>query len=316
VIEGNYIGTDYTGLLPMSNHLNDAVSINLSPGNIIGGTVAGAGNVLDDGGQTGIFIYGDYNLGPYASAAGTLIAGNLIGLGADGETTAGLGNGYWGIVLDSAPDTTIGGTVAAARNVISNNIANDGIGILIANFEESNAAYGTVVQGNDIGTDITGTHAKGNNVGIEIDGQSSSLIGTDGLGGATVDAAEGNVISGNIGAGVLITGASNTFDGSPSYPGTGRNTVAGNFIGTNASGTSALGNGADGVELEGGASDNWIGETVAGTGNVISGNAGNGLEITGTGTNGNAVVGNFVGTDATGSFAIENTGGYNVYLLL
>ncbi len=31
-----------------------------------------------------VFIYGDYRSGPYASAAGTLIAGNIIGLAADG----------------------------------------------------------------------------------------------------------------------------------------------------------------------------------------------------------------------------------------
>ena len=86
VIEGNYIGTDASGLVPMGNHLNDAVSINLSPGNTIGGTVAGAGNVLDAGDDSGVFIYGDYQLGPYASAGGTLIAGNIIGLAADGVT--------------------------------------------------------------------------------------------------------------------------------------------------------------------------------------------------------------------------------------
>ena len=64
VIAGNYIGTDASGLVPMSNHLNDAVSIDLSPGNIIGGTVAGAGNVLDAGDDTGIYIYGDFDAGP------------------------------------------------------------------------------------------------------------------------------------------------------------------------------------------------------------------------------------------------------------
>ena len=59
VIEGNYIGTDASGMVPMTNHLNDAISIDLSPGNIIGGTVAGAGNVLAAAGDSGVFIYGD-----------------------------------------------------------------------------------------------------------------------------------------------------------------------------------------------------------------------------------------------------------------
>ena len=126
VVAGNYLGTDATGLLPITGNTNDNVSIDLSPGNIIGGTVAGAGNVLDTGGDTGIYIYGDYARGPYASAAGTLIAGNIFGLGADGVTSAGLGNAYDGIVIDSAPNTTIGGSVAAARNIISNNTGNQG----------------------------------------------------------------------------------------------------------------------------------------------------------------------------------------------
>ena len=181
VVEGNYIGTDTSGLVPMGNHLNDAVSINLSPGNTIGGTVAGAGNVLDGGDDSGVFIYGDYKLGPYASAAaGNLIAGNIIGLAADGITAGpGFGAGNNGITIDSAPNTTIGGTVAAARNIISNNT---NAGVMIINYEEPDGAYGTVVQGNYIGTDITGTQGAGNQRGVDIEGASSSLIGTDGAG--------------------------------------------------------------------------------------------------------------------------------------
>ena len=55
---------------------------------------------------------------------------------------------------------------------------------MIANFEEPDRAIGTLVQGNDIGTDITGTLAAGNAIGVDIEGASSSLIGTDGRGGA------------------------------------------------------------------------------------------------------------------------------------
>ena len=71
--------------------------------------------------------------------------------------------------------------------------------------------------------------------GIKIDvGSSFNRIGTDGDGLA--DAAERNVISGNARRGVLIG-----FDA-----GNDQNTVAGNFIGTDATGTAALGNGGDG----------------------------------------------------------------------
>ena len=240
VIEGNYIGTDASGMVPMTNNLNDAISIDTSPGNTIGGTVAGAGNLLDAAGDSGVYIYGDYALGPYASAAGTLIAGNIIGLAADGVTAAGFGDGYDGIAIDSAPDTTIGGSVAAARNIISNNTTNGGEGILVVNFEEADGAYGTVIQGNYIGTDITGTLARGNNVGIDIEGSSSTLVGTDGQDGAA-DALEGNLISGNLTVGIRINASSSGPRGSQ-YAGAAQNVVAGNRIGTNTAGTAALGN--------------------------------------------------------------------------
>ena len=207
VIEGNFIGTDASGMVPMTNHTDDAISIDLSPGNTIGGTVAGAGNVLSAADDSGIYIYGDSGRGPYASAAGTLIAGNIIGLAADGVTAAGFGNGYDGIAIDSAPNTTIGGSVAAAHNIISNNTTNGGEGILVVNFEEPDGAYGTVIQGNYIGTDITGTLARGNNVGIDIEGASSTLVGTDGQDGAA-DAVEGNLVSGNLTAGITINASS------------------------------------------------------------------------------------------------------------
>ena len=48
-----------------------------------------------------------------------------------------------------------------------------------------------------------------------------------------------NIISGNTGDGVLITGT-----------GTNNNVVAGDFVGTDVTGTAALGNGASGVEID------------------------------------------------------------------
>jgi Ca2+-binding RTX toxin-like protein len=311
VIEGNFIGTDATGMVPMTNHLNDAISIDTSPGNIIGGTVAGAGNVLATAGDSGVFIYGDYALGPYASAGGTLIAGNIIGLAADGVTATGFGNGFDGIAIDSAPNTTIGGSVAAARNIIANNTTNGGEGILILNFEEVNGAYGTVVQGNYIGTDISGTLARGNNVGVDIEGASWSLIGTDGQDGAA-DSLEGNLISGNLTSGITINASSSGPRGAQ-YPGATQNVVAGNLIGTNAAGTAALGNGAYGVLLEGGTTSNTIGVNAsfgpqnADQRNIISGNTSDGVYI--AASNSNVVAGNLIGTNESGSAAIPNTNG-------
>ena len=67
-----------------------------------------------------------------------------------------------------------------------------------------------------------------------------------------------------------------------------------------------------GVDLDAGASDNWIGENSvygpmnASQGNVISGNNNNGITIS-NGSNANVVAGNFIGTDATGQNALANT---------
>jgi titin len=115
------------------------------------------------------------------------------------------------------------------------------------------------------------------------------------IGGTAIGA--GNLISGNAAAGVIIDGLS----GRPR-----RNTVLGNFIGTDAAGTADLGNAGSGVLLTSGASDNTIGGAVAGARNVISGNDGYGVEITGAVTDGNRVQGNRIGLPATGASPLGN----------
>ncbi|MDH3216760.1 MAG: Ig-like domain-containing protein, partial [Candidatus Krumholzibacteria bacterium] len=79
--------------------------------------------------------------------------------------------------------------------------------------------------------------------------------------------------------------------------------VQGNFIGIDATGTTALGNGASGVVITSGASNNTIGGTVEGARNIISGNPFQGVQVDGSN---NIVQGNYIGTDATGMAAIGN----------
>lgn len=76
--------------------------------------------------------------------------------------------------------------------------------------------------------------------------------------------------------------------------------MAGNYIGTAKSGTAALGNESGGVLISYGASRNTLGGTASGAGNVISGNVSSGVDI-GPNSIGNMVLGNRIGTDASGT---------------
>ena len=172
---------------------------------------------------------------------------------------------------------------------------------------------GNVVAGNYIGTNAAGTAALPN--GTVNDGYGAwvaigaqgNWIGVNPIYGAP-SADERNVISGNLDGGVVIANA-----------GASNNVIAGNFIGTNATGTAAIGNdNADGVEIEDGATGNWVGVNPLGGSetslerNVISGNASNGVELSGAGTTGNTVAGNYVGTDYTGTQAVPNEFGLRI----
>src|SRR5262249_45277729 len=149
-----------------------------------------------------------------------------------------------------------------------------------------------LVAGNFIGTKADGLSALANGDGVILfNGASNNTIG-----GTT--AAAQNVISGNAFFGVIISGA-----------GTSNNVFAGNLIGTNAAGHAALGN-RIGIWIQSGATGNTIGGSLAGSGNVISGNAGDGVETSGTGTSNNVVAGNLIGTNA----ALAN-GGNGVAIL-
>ncbi len=273
-VQGNDIGTDRSGSFVPSlpgPYNYTYCGVTTDGGNTIGGSTAGAGNVIA-GCWYGLFL-------GFSTLSGSVVQGNFIGTNATG--TAALPN-LVGIELD-ASNCTIGGTITASRNIISGNTYG-GIEITGA------GATGNVLLGNYIGTDAAGTGALANgNEGVLIgSGASNNTIG-----GTTAGAR--NVISGNQGAGIQIDG-----------DGTSGNVVAGNFIGTDVTGTQDLANSQDGVLIQDVASGNTIGGTTAGARNVISGNSLAGVHITDTGTTGNVVAGNFIGTDVTGTAAMGN----------
>ena len=82
--------------------------------------------------------------------------------------------------------------------------------------------------------------------------------------------------------------------------------IESSYIGTDSTGTKAMGNGEAGVAVIGGGTDNTIGGTTAGAGNVISGNAGDGVDD--IGANSNLIAGNWIGTNADGTAALANAG--------
>ncbi len=143
------------------------------------------------------------------------------------------------------------------------------------------AANDGVIEGNFIGTNTSGTAALPN--GASGIGGIVLFLGVNNtIGGTTPEAR--NLISGNIGDGVMLEG--------------GNNFVQGNFIGTDVTGTMAIQNTQRGVSSIG---PNLIGGDTAAAGNVISGNN-RGIELVGSGM----VEGNFIGTDLTGTIAVPN----------
>jgi len=221
------------------------------------------------------------------------VAGNYIGTDVTGAAALANGNGV--TVRNGARANLIGVDVtsadpAAGRNIVSGNTNN---GVLTYDVGEN------AIVGNYIGTDATGTVALGNGQrGVLLDAGSQNVrVGTDGDG--IGDNAERNVISGNIGDGVDIRGS-----------GTNGNVVAGNYIGTDVTGTIGLGNGQQGVAVSAGAQGNRIGTDGDGVAdaaerNIISGNNRAGVAFHET-TSANVVQGNLIGTDVTGTEAMGN----------
>jgi parallel beta-helix repeat protein len=81
--------------------------------------------------------------------------------------------------------------------------------------------------------------------------------------------------------------------------------VEGNFIGTNAGGTTAAANGV-GVTVTG--AQNVIGESHVGALNIVSGNSGDGILVTGNDAAQNTILGDYIGTTKSGSSALANGG--------
>ncbi len=151
-------------------------------GATIGGTTAGAGNIISGNTVNGVSI--DVN------NSSCLVEGNEIGTNAAG--TAAVANGYGIVVYGSG--ATIGGSTAGAGNIIS---GNTNLGFQID--------ASCLVEGNDIGTNAAGTSAVANSYGIDVSSPGVTI-------GGTVTGAA-NIISGNTNDGVIIYASSCLVEG-------------------------------------------------------------------------------------------------------
>ena len=170
-VQGNYIGTDLTGQNAVPNlGVQSGIHVQGSS-NLIGGE-AGGGNVVSGNQQHAITV-------STANATANIIAGNIVGVAADGDTP--LGNGGIGVDVVQAPLNQIG-LPGEGRNIIANN----GLGIQVRT-----GANGVVIRNNRI---------TNNSSGVRIEDIVDGLVG-----GAA--AGDGNVVQNNSGTGLVLLGA-------------------------------------------------------------------------------------------------------------
>ncbi|NMC45256.1 MAG: hypothetical protein GYA52_00340 [Chloroflexi bacterium] len=235
---------------------------------LVGEGPIGEGNLLSGNGINGIILYGNNNV----------ISGNLIGT--DIKGTSAFPNYYGVFISEWCQDTIVGGTSEGEGNVISGNT--------FSNLDTwGNHA---MVMGNLIGLDITGSKA------IRTESQSNIIIESGAsntvIGGTQPEMR--NIISGSD-LGIIM-----------SDPNSYQNSVIGNYIGTDITGTKAIPNNT-GLTIWT-VSFNRVGGTGAGEGNLISGNQ-IGINLNGYGVTDNIMLGNTIGLDASGEKLLEGSVG-------
>jgi hypothetical protein len=240
-ISGNYIGTKVDGITAVAGDYGIYVQRgdHLLTGN---GSQQGR-NIIGGASEAGIFV---------EDSDSVLIAGNFIGIGADGTSNIANASGIW--VEGDCDGLQIGDMAYMDRNVISHNSP---YGIVATSGADS-----LLIINNYIGTDSTGTSPAGNSdSGISL----STSYHTIGRPGA------GNVISANGARGIFV-GTNASF-----------NTIAANKFGTDVTGTAYIGERTVSlIQISNGASHNRIGGVTSDSGNVFVNPEGNGVWVHGT----------------------------------
>jgi len=266
-ISGSFLGTDASGTTAHSNFFG--VEVEGTGAVQIGGLLPAQRNVIsgNNGSQIGFGCW-------FGGGSGSTITGNFIGPTASGVAApagAAAGNITGVGLCFSVTGVTIGGPTDTARNVIS---GNEFIGVNVSNSFSGFTVTDIVIQGNFLGTDVTGTLPLPNGMGIRINTGGNDVID--------------NVISGNLGDGVLSE------SGQPNDGGL----IRGNRIGTDVTGTLPLPNAGWGVHVLAGGLQ--IGGTGAGEANLVAFN--------GTGTSGGISIENGTGNSIRANSVHDNAG--------
>jgi len=295
LIMGNTIGLNAAGTaaVGVNNQTIAASGITVQEA---GYTVIGTdGDGVGDAAEGNVIGGNTYNINLTGSSGNmshhTRVAGNRIGTNAAG--TASVGIQVEGVRVYVTEQNIIGTNGDGVSDALEGNLisGNSDFGILV----QQTGALNNVIAGNKIGTDITGMFAIPNGYGgsprgaIYLGGY-GNLVGSnfDGVS----DDLERNLISGN--SNVSISGILLQY---VDQPGAVPNTIAGNWIGVDATGQSELPNNY-GLNGASGAMNGLVIRN-----NLISGHTYDGISLT---MNDASVTGNLIGVGADGVTPLGN----------
>jgi titin len=275
LVQGNRIGTNAAGTAALGNPGAGVSVRDNASNNTIGGNTVLARNVIS-GNSNGVSVQ---------SSNDNEILGNYIGTDVTGVTD--LGNSSSGVTVSSSSDIIIGGNTSTAGtppgNVISGSTH---IGISVGGAPDGSSTSGIQVKGNLIGTDASGSFAIGNRVGVEISRASGITVGGDMSG-------DRNIIAGNSEIGVFMRGQPD-FNCSDSADNDSDGRVNDGCLQVGLTAES-------GAQCENAINDDTADDSLVNDGCPVLGAAA-----------GNTLSHNYVGTNASGSAAVENYHGVTV----
>ena len=242
------------------------------------------GSVTIDASNAGVILDGNHNVS-FGLVVGSSY-NTIMGLEFTNFTNGGIQVGFPSMYNIIGGDHFIGEGPSGQGNTFNNSFS--GIVLLYCS--------NNIVKGNFVGTNAGGTQAgQYMEQGISV----GNWATYNQIGGKSDG--EKNIIGGT-NRGIDLASNSSMY-----------NVVAGNYVGTDITGTKAIPNYSFGVLLEVGTRHNTIGGTSNDERNIISGNTQFGLTISDDETTQNTVVGNYIGLDVSGAKALPNKTGMTIY---